>query len=105
MLVSNDCVSQTANYVNLACFGAHLQKININRTEEVFDVVVTVYDIVLTFPDEFRIMWKRPITGAKVLFFLNRYLFLVMMVIQTMSDNVSDLGYPVNLFLRIESGV
>lgn len=34
-----------------------------------------MYDYFLTFPSEFSVMWSldRPFTGAKLLFFLNRY--------------------------------
>ena len=36
-----------------------------------------VYDYVLTFVQEVQLIWGRKITGATVLFWLNRYLTLV----------------------------
>ena len=41
------------------------------------------YDYVLTFPAEVRCIWNRKITGASLLFFVNRYCFLVFKVLLT----------------------
>ena len=50
---------------------------------------VTMYDWFLTFSDEVRIMWKRPMNGAKVLFILNRYIYVAYYITAIM-DNFSS---------------
>lgn len=47
-----------------------------------------VYDFVLTFSDEIRFIWRRQITGAKILFLLNRYVFIAYTVTEVIS------GFP-----------
>ena len=49
---------------------------------QTLDAGVVAYDFLLTIPDEVRVMWTRPLTGAKILFFLNRYLFVTSNIIQ-----------------------
>lgn len=65
-----------------------------------FTTAVVVYDWLLTFPDEFRLIWKRKLTGARILFLLNIYLFLSFNLTQVIndralgfSDNVSTLAF------------
>lgn len=48
---------------------------------------VTAFDWLLTCSDEIRLIWSRKLTGVKVLFFLNRYLWIIAMILQIMSDN------------------
>lgn len=38
--------------------------------------VLVIYDWLLTFSDEIRLIWRLRLTGAKLLFVLNRYIFL-----------------------------
>ncbi|KAI0338609.1 hypothetical protein BDW22DRAFT_689002 [Trametopsis cervina] len=39
---------------------------------------LALYDYLLTFSQEIEMIWRRPLTGASVLFMLNRYLSLVL---------------------------
>ena len=39
-----------------------------------------IYDYVLTFAQEVQLIWGRKITGASVLFWLNRYLTLALVI-------------------------
>ena len=41
---------------------------------------IAIYDWFLTSSDEIRVVWSRKMTGAKVLFVLNRYLWIAMFV-------------------------
>ena len=41
---------------------------------------VFIYDYVLTFAQEVQLIWGRKITGASVLFWLNRYLTLALVI-------------------------
>ena len=40
-------------------------------------VVLVIYEYIITFSTEFRLFWAREVTGASVLFFVNRYMLLV----------------------------
>lgn len=51
-----------------------------------FFAATVIYDWSLTFGEEYRLMWKRPTTGPKILFFLNRYLFITLYVVQIIWD-------------------
>ena len=51
-----------------------------------FTTAVVAYDFLLTFPDEIRIMWKCPVTGSKILFIANRYLYLLFATVRIGSD-------------------
>lgn len=46
---------------------------------------LAVYDWLLTSSDEIRIIWRRRVTGAKVLFILNRYSILGTFLTLTLS--------------------
>ena len=55
---------------------------------------VLVYDYILTLGQELQLFWKRKLTGATVLFLINRYLFLFYIIISMcsyfrMSDRAS----------------
>ena len=50
---------------------------------------VVVYDWILTFPDEMRLIWRHRWTGAKALFLLNRYLIIVFFVTAIPFDQLS----------------
>ncbi|OJT13584.1 hypothetical protein TRAPUB_9865 [Trametes pubescens] len=46
---------------------------------------VVFYEYVISFDDEVRLVWRRKITGASVIFFLNRYLLVLQSVITVAS--------------------
>lgn len=50
-------------------------------------LAVVIYDWSLTFPDEVRLMWRNKLSGAKVLYFLNRYSAVALFATTVMSDN------------------
>ena len=55
---------------------------------------VIINDWILTLPDEIRVIWSGKMTGAKVLFLLNRYLWIALYVVSVMGDQlmgVSDI--------------
>ncbi|KAI0669085.1 hypothetical protein C8Q78DRAFT_229599 [Trametes maxima] len=54
-----------------------------------------VYDWLLTFDREVRLIWRRPRTGASVLYFFTRYIIIV----ENMVDNITI--YPVSDMLYI----
>ena len=45
-----------------------------------------VYDWLLTFSDEIRTVWQRPMTGAKLLYLFNRYMFISLYICLIMND-------------------
>ncbi|RPD56564.1 hypothetical protein L226DRAFT_455382 [Lentinus tigrinus ALCF2SS1-7] len=45
------------------------------------EAIVIFYEYLITFDSEIRLVWSRRITGASVLFFLNRYIMLLQNVI------------------------
>lgn len=54
---------------------------------------IFVYDWLLTFSAEIRLIWSRKITGAKILFLANRYIFMAFVVSTIVDDHalgVSD---------------
>ena len=46
---------------------------------------IFIYDYVLTFAQEVELIWGRKITGAAILFVLNRYVTLVWAVMSCIS--------------------
>lgn len=44
------------------------------------------YDLVITFPDEVKCIWQRNLTGATVLFLINRYASLIVQTFQTFTE-------------------
>lgn len=65
-----------------------------------FLLVVVVYDWLLTLSDEIRLVWKRKLTGATVLFLLNRYTTLIMYVIPILADHLKGNTTKVNVPVR-----
>lgn len=45
-----------------------------------------IYDWLLTFPDEIRLIWRQKLTGARVLFILNRYSTIALYITGIISD-------------------
>lgn len=62
---------------------------------------VTAFDWLVTFSDEIRLMWSRRMTGAKVLFLLNRYLWMISTILQVMLDLWAEPDNAVNYLLTI----
>ncbi|CAL1697639.1 unnamed protein product [Somion occarium] len=52
---------------------------------DVAALVVLLYDIVLTFPQEVASIWRRKLTGVTVLFAINRYAVLANLFLQTLT--------------------
>ena len=48
-------------------------------------------------------MWKRPVTGAKVLFFLNRYTYIALLMIVVITDLEFGSSNRVSTFFCISS--
>lgn len=66
--------------------------ISLHGTNSIF-TAITVYDWILTLPLEIRVIWSRKMTGAKVLFLLNRYIWIANFMVVVMVDQwvgVSD---------------
>ncbi|RPD56460.1 hypothetical protein L227DRAFT_614597 [Lentinus tigrinus ALCF2SS1-6] len=51
---------------------------------------LVLYDQLLTFDRELRLVWRRKVTGATVLFVLNRYLLLARFLVVFASYNISS---------------
>lgn len=47
---------------------------------------VVVYDWLLTFPNEARLVWGRKVTSANVLHLANRFIFLISCVTELVAD-------------------
>ncbi|PIL30268.1 hypothetical protein GSI_07446 [Ganoderma sinense ZZ0214-1] len=49
---------------------------------EIATMVVVLYEYVITFGVEVELFWEKEITGASIVFFLNRYLVLSYNLVQ-----------------------
>lgn len=81
------------NYIDLVALSeCYAPVTSFYETNCVF-TAVTIYDWIFTLPNEIRIIWSQKMTGAKVLFVLNRYLWIALSVAVVMFDQwagVSD---------------
>ncbi|TBU52433.1 hypothetical protein BD310DRAFT_832222 [Dichomitus squalens] len=57
----------------------------------IFSVVVFLYDSIITTGEEIRCFWGRKITGAGILFWLNKYIITLFLAWELASgQNMSD---------------
>lgn len=72
-------------------------------------LAITFYDFVLTFLDEFHLVWKRKYSIVTVIFVLNRYLLLLNMLLlaytflRMQTDRVSPTLIDVDLVSKLIS--
>ena len=57
---------------------------------------LAIYEHLLTSIKEIRTLWLRPLNGASVILFFNRYILLVY-IFDNMASVVSDIGIKVSL--------
>lgn len=62
---------------------------------------VLIYDWILTFPDEIRFIWRPKLTGARVLFLVNRYFFVLFYTSQVVFNFASGFNNTVSALVRI----
>jgi hypothetical protein len=53
-----------------------------------------VYDYMLTFADEVQYIWRRPVTGIKILYLILRYGVLFAEVVYFQGESFSGIGAP-----------
>lgn len=95
--------SQSEEYIILSTFGTSSPTAWFpTQTDDVHIVVVLVYDWILTFPTEFRLIWMRKMTWAKFLFLLNRYLFIGLNIVLTFNDFLSGVSDGVSFSITIQ---
>lgn len=63
--------------------------------------MIAIYDWILTVSDEIRVIWARKMTGAKVLFLLNRYLWIASSVVSVLADHLGGIGNSVSILIWI----
>ena len=61
-----------------------------------------LYDYILTFSQEVRWVWKQKITGASVIFFVNRY-FMLVQVALVVTTNFAWLSVEVRPYNSLEA--
>lgn len=104
------------NYIDVAIFSTcHMRSgLLLFMNKRILATAVIVYDWILTFPEEIRVIWTRKMTGAKILFLLNRYLWVAGYLLQLMFDfyvglsntvSISDHDYDMTVILNRSSGV
>ena len=64
-----------------------------------------VYDYFITFDLEVSEIWQKRMTGAKILFFLNRYLFLIAQFLTVLFTLIPRLDSSVSFLLLPSSQV
>lgn len=65
-------------------------------------IALVLYDWLLTFSDEIHLMWNRKITGARIVFLLNRYVFLLYNLTEVMNDFIYSGGNRVSVNTQID---
>ncbi|KAG2014245.1 hypothetical protein CC2G_011080 [Coprinopsis cinerea AmutBmut pab1-1] len=55
-------------------FGTAVHRLNAVKYFQLAAFVVLVYDHALTLDQEVARIWKRPLSGASILFYINRYI-------------------------------
>lgn len=73
----------------------------LNQLIFLIETAAVVYDWILTLPDETRLIWKGKISGAKVLFLLNRYLFIACYVTGVLADQFDGAQDTVSIQVEI----
>ena len=53
-----------------------------------------VYDYMLTFADEVQYIWRRPVTGIKILYLILRYGVLLAEVVYVQGESFLGIGEP-----------
>ncbi|KIK54771.1 hypothetical protein GYMLUDRAFT_48469 [Collybiopsis luxurians FD-317 M1] len=70
-----------------------------------FSITFLFWDHLLTLPDEVQYLWKRPVRASTMLFFLNRYLAVLVNIVMTVSFFSSHLPesscQPLNTFHQV----
>lgn len=85
--------SQQFHYIDLAILSASYGTITSFHGANHIFTAITVHDWILTLPLEIRVIWSWKMTGAKVLFLSNRYLWIASCLVEVMADQwvgVSD---------------
>ena len=62
---------------------------------------MVIYDWLLTFADEIHYIWNRKLTGAKVLFLVNRYIFMALVGTVVIVDFMSGESNIVSIHISI----
>lgn len=88
-------------YIQFGVTGAVNVKFTL-RSRLIYFPALVAYEYLLTFYDEVKAIWRRKITGASVLFIVNRYVLIITIVLQILPLN-DQLVSPLPLILPIAS--
>lgn len=92
------------NYIDVAVLGmSHVAPVTAFDGIDRISTAASVFDWFLTFSDETRLMWTRKMTGAKMLFLLNRYLFIASCALTVMFDQFTRLSELVRTFTYVDA--
>ncbi|KAE9406238.1 hypothetical protein BT96DRAFT_1015011 [Gymnopus androsaceus JB14] len=84
-------------------FGAQQQRLE--NYFHLFSITFLYWDHLITFPEEFKYLWKRPVRASTALFLFNRYFAVLGNVVVTVSLFSSDLTesscQPLHLFRKL----
>lgn len=94
--------SIASDYIDLAIFGESLIAIpGLSCGWYSAVTVIIIYDWLLTLSDEVRLVWNGKMTGAKVFFLANRYIYIVSHTIQIVCDQVVGASNSVGRCLQV----
>ena len=98
-------ISILSNYLELYSTGKSCCSLCCENEKELKDsVVLVIYDYILTFSQEFNVIWSSELSGATILFLINRYFSLLLFVSATLGTLVPSQSYTVGILIVI-SGV
>ena len=78
-----------------------------SRTEIQLLTVVVFYDNLLTLPLESSLIWRGKVNLMKILFYLNRYAVLSMVIVLLIKDNIPSIHVcdPINIVLFLSVAI